>query len=239
MVELGNLMVDYVMQHRFDTREQASIAVADHIKDLLVQKLQHQKDCSLVVTGGSSPVDCYRYLSSASIDWSRINIVLSDERWVSPDSSDSNENLVRKHLLQGPAGRANLLPVFQPNADIKEACSLLGERIHGLSTPFACALLGMGEDGHFASLFSDAGNLATGLDIHGDTLCLPVETASSPYPRVSLTMAALLMSDEIILLIFGADKKALVDNARQSPDLYPVSHLLSQHKAPVRVYWAP
>ena len=97
----------------------------------------------------------------------------------------------------------------------------------------------MGADGHFASLFPDAENLAEGLDADGSSLCIPVSTDASPHPRISLTLAALSRSDEIVLLFFGDDKLAVYKEAKKQTNGYPVSRLLRQKRAPVHVYWAP
>ena len=97
----------------------------------------------------------------------------------------------------------------------------------------------MGADGHFASLFPDARNLATGLDLESEKLCLPVKTQASPHMRISLTLAALSRSDSIVLLFFGEDKRAVYEAAQISHDQYPVSRLLLQKRAPVHTFWAP
>ncbi len=122
---------------------------------------------------------------------------------------------------------------------VEERCHELDKDIRSVPFPFACSMLGMGADGHFASLFPDADNLATGLDLESTTLCLPIETQASPYSRVSLTLAALSRSDEIVLLFFGEDKRAVYEDARNCNDQFPVSRLLLQTRAPVHTYWAP
>jgi 6-phosphogluconolactonase len=158
---------------------------------------------------------------------------------VPPEHEDSNEKLVRETLLVGEAQDASLLPVYRPDVTIQERCSEISEELLQAPFPFACALLGMGEDGHFASLFPDAENLQEGLDVDSRQLCVPVQTAASPYPRVSLTLSALSRSDEIVLLIFGDAKRDVYETAKTSTNGNPVSHLLRQKRAPVHVYWAP
>ena len=100
-------------------------------------------------------------------------------------------------------------------------------------------MLGMGADGHFASLFPDADNLATGLDVDAPVACIPVRTEASPYDRISLTLSALSRSDEVVLLFFGDDKREVYERAKDVGNGYPVSRLLVQKRAPVHVYWAP
>lgn len=227
------------MKHEFESREAASKAAAERITDALHRRLDGQKDTSLVVSGGTTPAAALKRLSSAKLDWERVHVILSDERWVAPEHKDSNERMVREMLLQGNAAAANLLPVYSAESDIGARCAELDERIRIAALPFACSLLGMGADGHFASLFPDADNLEDGLDVDSMSLCLPVSTAASPHPRVSLTLSALSRSDEVLLLIFGEEKLAVYEKAVKSRDTYPVARLLLQKRAPVNVYWAP
>lgn len=232
-------MVTKSMEHFFRTREEASLAAADAIAKLVGARLDAQSGASLVVSGGTTPARCFEALAAMSLDWHRTHIVLSDERWVPPDDEASNERLVRDALLRNSALPAKLLPVFSMTESIEARCDEIDQLIRVRPFPFACVLLGMGGDGHFASLFPDADNLDEGLDVDGERLCIPVSTAASPHPRVSLTLAALARSDAIVLLMFGDDKREVYEQAKQKGSKLPVAHLLKQKKAPVHVYWAP
>jgi 6-phosphogluconolactonase len=97
----------------------------------------------------------------------------------------------------------------------------------------------MGEDGHFASLFADASGLEDGLDADQPSLCMPVSTVASPHPRITLTLAALSRSDEVVLLIFGESKLEVYEQALAPGSSLPVAKLLKQKRAPVHVFWAP
>jgi 6-phosphogluconolactonase len=227
------------MDHIFETREEAAMAAAQRIGEALLRRLDGQGEASLVVSGGTSPAGVFAELAKTTLPWSDVHVILSDERWVPPEHEDSNEKLVRETLLVGEAQDASLLPVYRPDVTIQERCSEISEELLQAPFPFACALLGMGEDGHFASLFPDAENLQEGLDVDSRQLCVPVQTAASPYPRVSLTLSALSRSDEIVLLIFGDAKRDVYETAKTSTNGNPVSHLLRQKRAPVHVYWAP
>ena len=133
------------------------------------------------------------------------------------------------------AGRAGC----QDGLTLEQSCTAVDGELRRQFLPFAGALLGMGTDGHFASLFPDAENLDDGLDPEFATLCIPVRTTASPYPRISLTLSALSRSDEIVLLIFGEEKWQVLQDALSSAKTYPVSRLLTQERAPVQVCWAP
>lgn len=227
------------MEHFFETRTEAAVAAADRIVAALARRLESQSRTSLVVTGGSSPAQCYSALAESDLDWPNVEVLLSDERWVSPSDDDSNEKLVRETLLVGRAADARLLPLFAADVSPAERCDKLNETVADLELPFGCSLLGMGEDGHFASLFPDADNLDEGLQVDATTFFIPVTTTASPHPRISLTLSALTRSDEILLLFFGAAKRAVYEHAKDKSSALPVSKLLFQKRAPVHVFWAP
>jgi 6-phosphogluconolactonase len=192
----------------------------------------------MVVCGGETPKDCFDLLATDDLPWERVRVTLSDERWVPSSDEESNEKLVRDRLLVGHASRAHFMSLYTPSETPEVAAASIERRLLELPTPFACVLLGMGEDGHFASLFPDADLLTSGLDLAGERLCMPMSTQASARPRVSLTMPALLNSDEIVMLIFGESKLEVLQEARESVGDLPVSHLLAQTTTPVSVLWA-
>ena len=226
------------MLQSFTDREAASAAAADIIETALRRRLGAADEATLVVSGGTTPERTFTDLATRELPWARVHVVPSDERWVPATHSDSNERLIRETLLTGVAAAASLLPAYDPGRSVDEGAATFDEALRALPFPFACALLGMGEDGHFASLFPDADSLDAGLDVDGLRCALPIGTDASPHARVTLTLAALSRSDEVVLLVFGAAKRNVVEEAAASPDRYPVSHLLRQKRAPVHVLWA-
>ena len=227
------------MEYFFETREQACTNAAERMADLLRARLDANKRASIIVSGGTSPKACFDRLSKAELDWENVHVVLSDERWVPPSNDSSNERLVREHLLVNGSSAAHLLPVYQDGITPADRCETLDDDLRTLPIPFACTLLGMGEDAHFASLFPDFADLEKALDSESNTLCVPVQTRASPHPRISLTMTPLTRTDEIILLFFGDEKLTVYEQAKAESNGFPVSRLLRQKRAPVRAYWAP
>lgn len=228
-----------MLEQHFETREEASRAAAQAIAALVMRRLDGQYKASVVVSGGTTPERCFAELAKMELDWEHVSIVLSDERWVPPDGDDSNERLVRETLLKGRAADAYLLPFYKEDSNPEARSDEINQQIRNLPFPFACALIGMGEDGHFASLFPDADNLEDGLDTESLHLSIPVTTGSSPHARISLTLSALSRSDEIILLLFGDKKLEVLEAAKQIDSDLPIARLLLQKRAPVNVYWAP
>ena len=191
-----------------------------------------------LATGGSTPVACYETLSDWPLDWSRVDVALTDDRFVPPSSPDSNEGLVRRHLLKGPAAAAGFTPLWSDAASPEEAAARAEPAIRAL-LPMDAVVLGVGEDGHIASLFPGSPELAVGLDPGTDRLVIGVPKAGLPphVPRISLTLPALLNARLIVVLIAGTPKKQAVEAALAGAEL-PVRAVLAQSQTPVRILWA-
>jgi 6-phosphogluconolactonase len=214
----------------FPDRETLAAAAAQAIADAL----SRPGPVSFVATGGSTPGPVYDRLSHSDLDWRRVTVTLGDDRWVDPASSDSNERLVRTRLLSGHAAGARFLPL-KGRGDSPDADAAAVEPAIGALLPFAVVLLGMGEDGHIASLFPRAPAPAPG------RLCMGVAMSGlAPFvPRITLTLEALLRTRLVILLITGEAKLALVNRAITDRAFNPpAAGVLRQDAAPVRVLWA-
>jgi 6-phosphogluconolactonase len=205
-------------------------AAAAGVASRLTEGLRSRLRASLVATGGRSPGPVYDLLKAAPIDWARVVVTLSDERCVDESAPESNARLVRERLMAEAAAKAHLLPLWpKPDAAALEALA-----------PFDAVMLGMGEDGHVASLIPGDPGLAAGLDPGGPAFLadVPAGLGSPPLPRVTLTLRALLSSRAIFLLTAGGAKREVLERAQAGEDL-PVRALLAQATVPVRVLWAP
>jgi len=182
---------------------------------------------SLVATGGRSPGPVYDRLKDAGVDWAHVAVTLSDERQVDVNSPNANLKLLRERLFVGEAAKAHYLPL----TDYAEPA------LRALM-PFDAVLLGMGEDGHIASLIPGSPVMAEAMDPDGEALVAesPAGFGSPPVPRITLTLAALLQSRAIFLLIAGEAKRQVVADALAGADL-PVRAILDQTRVPLRVFW--
>ncbi len=223
----------------FKNPASASQAVAAHIATAIEKRLATAANAALVVSGGSTPLACYQQLADTALPWDRVHVLPSDERCVPLGHAASNETMIRQSLLQNRASGASFVSMYDGQAAPSDACESLRQKLETLPLPFAAVLLGMGTDGHFASLFPDRASPQEGLDPDGKEWCLLVETAASPHARISLSLSTLLRSEEILLLFFGEAKRQVFATARQGDRRYPVSQLLCQQRIPVRVFWAP
>lgn len=205
-------------------------AAAAAITARLTEALAARGQASLVATGGRSPGPVYDRLRDADLDWARISITLSDDRCVDAGAPDSNVRLVRERLLQGPAAAASFLPLWPVVAAEVEAIEAL--------MPFDAVMLGMGEDGHIASLIPGDPALEDALTTPALLHATPAGLGKPPVARISLTLSALLNARAIFLLIAGGAKRSVIERALAGEDL-PVGRLISQGQARLRIFWEP
>ncbi len=193
----------------------------------------------MIVSGGASPLATFRALRRQRLPWQKVTIVPSDERLVPPDHEDSNEGMLRRELLQEEAAAAKLLSLAGTINPEDIQLATLNARLAKLTRPLDIVLLGMGDDGHSASLFPDSPDIADAL--HSPDCCVLQQPAHLEAARLSLTPALLLDAREIVLLFFGAGKRSAYQRAVAGGDVekMPVRFLLQQKVTPVSVYWAP
>ncbi|WP_018151110.1 6-phosphogluconolactonase [Leeia oryzae] len=224
--------------HEFaDTRQQAA-ALAEAMAATLKTHLSMHEKAVIAVSGGKSPVPVFEALRKTDLDWSRVVVTLVDERWVPNDHAASNEALVRQHLLQENAAAATFVPMYNHAASAKAAEADLNTVFADLPLPFALVVLGMGDDGHTASLFPASPALDAGL-VADAPLCLAQVGAVEPTERMSLTLPAILNAGRVFLQFAGEGKKAVFDLASQQAEKrWPVSFVLAQSSTPVEVFYA-
>jgi len=130
----------------FETRSAASAAAADLLAGLVGQKLASapRAGATLVVSGGSTPGECFEHLSAAALDWSRVTVIPSDERWVDATDPASNEGLIRSSLLSGRAAGGKVLSFFRRGIDAQQAPAVIARDLASLEPVFSAVLLGMG-----------------------------------------------------------------------------------------------
>ncbi|WP_076413849.1 6-phosphogluconolactonase [Shewanella sp. UCD-KL12] len=222
----------------FDDKAALESQLADRIAKQLQEAVDTRGKASLIVSGGSTPLNLFMLLSNKNIEWSNVYITLADERWVDISSDDSNEKLVRAHLLKNKAVNAKFRGLKNMFSSPEEGCDMTIEQLANFPTPFDVVVLGMGNDGHTCSWFPCSKEIDAALST--DKLCIAVNPGAAPNPRLSLSKTAILASRQIYLHIVGEQKLSVYRQALENEDAtsMPIRAVLGQHKTPVDVYWS-
>lgn len=199
--------------------------ISQTIFNELEKDLCENTQSTFIVSGGSSPVQIFRDLSAMEAKWSDINISLVDDRVVDINHEDSNEKLVNDLLIKDKAKDASFISICNQTNDL-----------FNLKRPFGVMLLGMGEDGHFASLFPKL--IETNpeyFDLESDAEIFYTEPMGNPcHKRVSMNLSMILESKHIFLLVSN-EKKLQVLNQAKSDKSLPIYYLLNQNKVEIKI----
>lgn len=230
---------------RFDDAASAAAALAGQVIAALQQGLAVRGAGSLALAGGRTPLPLFHALRDAPLDWSRVGITLTDERWVDERDAASNTALLRSTLAGGRAAAAQLVRLHDGSTDAAGAAAAAWQRLRALPRPFDAVVLGMGEDAHTASLFpgADALPVAMAGDSAEDAFLLVPNPLppEAPFPRITLGLARLLRARSLHLIVTGVRKREVLRAAQSAyaPLHAPISALLHAPDAVVHVHWSP
>ncbi len=218
----------------YPDRDMLAIDLANQLTEDLTTTLDHEDRALLVVPGGSSPGPVFDDLCEADLDWARVDVMLSDERWLPETHERSNTRLIRERLLTGRAAKAHYLPLYlgaeTPEQVLPEIETNIAPRL-----PVAVALLGMGADMHSASLFPGAEGLELALSRRAPVV-VPIRATGIPETRITLSARVLNGAMAKHLLITGTQKRTAFEEARGlPPETAPIAALMSG----LSVHWAP
>lgn len=238
----GQRKAKLLSEHFFTSDKALAAALAASVAERLSEALAVRSKAGLVVSGGRTPADFLTALSEHQLNWSAVSVLPTDDRWVGSNHADSNEAMIRRHLLRNAAAATALHGLVDASLSPEPE----GERhanavLKNIPTPFDIVVLGMGDDGHTASLFPQAPQLAAALDMHSGHGCMILDPVTAPHRRISLTLPALLQSRQINILIRGDNKLNVYRRALSSGSTLelPISFILHQKQVPVHVYWSP
>ncbi|ETN91682.1 6-phosphogluconolactonase [Gammaproteobacteria bacterium MOLA455] len=225
--------------HKFENTSALDAALSAKVSDLLNSAIATEGKASLVVSGGRTPVGFFHLLSQCQLDWSKVTVALADERWVNADHAASNEKLVRENLLINEAHKAQYLALKTDAEHALDGEAECQRRLNAMGR-FTVVILGMGDDGHTASLFPGSEALARGLDMHSGADCIAVTPLDAPHQRMSMTLPRLLNTESLVIHISGASKQEVLTQASAGDDVMelPIRAILQQQHTPVSIYWA-
>ncbi|OQM75253.1 6-phosphogluconolactonase [Manganibacter manganicus] len=223
----------------FTDRTTLERSLADTIVNRLASSITKRGKALIAVSGGNTPKKLFQVLSNADLAWDRVIVTLVDERFVPPSSPRSNAALVSENLLQNKAAAARFVPLYKDATSLEDAASSDSVDMQTLPWPADVVILGMGLDGHTASFFPDAGNLASLLDSASTRTVLPVHAQSAGEPRLTLSAARILCAGFLALHIEGSEKRAAFEQAMTNEPKKPIRSVIEAAPKPVEVFWAP
>ncbi|MDT8399628.1 MAG: 6-phosphogluconolactonase [Pseudomonadales bacterium] len=228
--------------HEFINSDLLNERLATEVAALLEAAIAARGFANLAVSGGKTPRNLYRILAKKNLAWSQVNLLLVDERWVANDSADSNEHMLRECLLQDAARAAHYISI-RPGQELSAASlrDIENTLMNAQALPFDVLLLGMGDDGHIASLFPCADEIYPAMAADNPALLMKISPQTVPYDRISFTLKVLLQSRKTFLLLLGAGKRQILKQALAGDNIMqmPVRALLGARDLDLDIYWAP
>jgi len=216
----------------YPDRDLLAMGLADVLASELKNCLLVHPWASFVVPGGTTPGPIFDSLCAADLEWSRVNVMLSDERWVPEDHERSNAKLLKDRLFQNRAAEAEFVPFYRKGETPEQASPILSEQLAD-QLPISLLMLGMGADMHTASLFPGAVGLEAML-ADDAPLVVPVSVAGQE-PRISFSGPALAGAMAKHLVIYGSEKRAALERA---DGLDPVEAPIKAVMSGLTVHWA-
>ncbi len=226
---------------KFQDNHLCGVAVAAALLHHIDDGLANRGRATIGLSGGRTPAHVLPYLFTANRDWRRVTITFSDDRWVSQDSIDSTEGMVRRLVEATPAAAASIVGLVTGHATPAEGIHAVARVIDDLSWPLDAIYLGMGTDGHIASLFPRV----DWRPVSGRVLAVsPPEAGASDagaLHRITLNPEALLDCRQLLLMFSGTEKAAIYARALLPGSLQelPLRVILHQDKVPISVFQSP
>ena len=233
-----------IVEKLFDSKEALTQALSSSLEKRLVKGIETDGRAVLMVSGGSSPAPAYKHLSNLALDWENIDVAMVDERWVDATHDKSNEAFIKNTLLQNYGAKANFITMKNEAATAQLGSDACEKAYQSLNRPFDITILGMGPDGHTASLFPHAQGLEHGLESN-NLVCainaIESDVTGKITERMTLTLNAIAQSKVVKLLISGDEKLAVYKAAKAGGDVkdMPLRAVLNHPEINVEVYWAP
>ncbi len=199
--------------HEFANPVELNDIFASKIIGLLGDAIELNGKATLAVSGGSTPKPLFETLSKIPFQWDKVHVCLVDERWVDCQHKDSNTRLVHNHLLINEAKRANFVDITSAHDDAFEAEEFASEQLDKMGGKLDVVILGMGEDGHTASLFPCSEQISAGLDLSRKLSAIATQPTTAPHQRMSMSLLTIIKAKHVFLHLVGQTKRSVLDDA--------------------------
>lgn len=229
------------MQNLIEFKDRATLdqTLANDVAEQLKAAINDKGAASIAVSGGSTPKGFFKALSQIDLAWEKVTVTLADERWVEFESDASNTRLVHENLLQNKASSATFFHLKR-DGELNSSClSTLNQEADNI-LPLDMLILGMGEDGHTASLFPCSDEIDQGLSLENNDALMKVVPKTAPHDRISFTFKKLIESKKVILHVCGENKKVVLNQANADKDIkaMPIRAFLQHQDISTDIYWA-
>ncbi|MGV3578711.1 6-phosphogluconolactonase [Brevundimonas sp.] len=225
----------------FPTVETWAQSIAGRIEETLGAAVISNGKALFAGPGGSTPSPVYARLAQAEIGWDKVAVTLVDERYVPETSSESNARLIKDVLLQGPAAKAEFIPLYHSEVTVDRAAAVAARALSEAGGRFDAVLLGMGEDGHICSMFPESPTLKTLLTptLKPNVLGVPHgrDGMAPSLERISINLPYLMAAGRVILGLKGKAKLEVFQReALGDPTVQPIAAMIAA-KVPLEVVW--
>ena len=229
---------EYVGFYSTNNSESLAVDLSQNIKEVLLETIKKRGRASMAVSGGSTPVPLFVALSHLVIDWSKVDLTLVDDRWVESGHKGGNELLVKSHLIKNKAGNVNFIPLKNNALTAKEGQASSEEALKSFTLPFDIVVLGMGADGHTASLFPCSEEIRSAMDLDNNDCLVATTPISAPYERLGMTAKSIMDAKRVFLHLNGSSKLHTLEKAMELKDVYkmPIYAFLDDG---LDIYWSP
>ena len=229
---------DHVGFYSTNSGESLAVDLSQNINEILKESIKKRGRASMAVSGGSTPKLLFEELSLLNLDWSKVDLTLVDDRWVDSNNEDSNELLVNTHFIKNKAVKVNFVPLKNDAKTAKDGIPLSEEALKSFTMPFDIVILGMGADGHTASLFPCSDELSKGMDLKTKSLLVATKPKTAPYERISLTAKSIIDAKKVFLHLNGSSKLHTLEEAMNISDSskMPIYAFLEHG---LDIFWSP
>jgi 6-phosphogluconolactonase len=226
--------------NEFSSKTELDNSFAEQVAQLLTAAINKKGRASIAVSGGSTPKDFFITLSQKDIAWHKVTVTLADERWVDKNSEASNTRLVKEFLLQKNAAQADFFDLKIAEKLDQDVLQQLNNNAKQQVLPFDVLILGMGEDGHTASLFPCSDEISVALAKDNTDVLMSVKPKTAPHQRITFTFAALIKSSAIFLHLCGEKKQQVLQQAMANDDIFamPIRAFLQDKNITTTVMFA-
>ena len=232
--------MENLRENIFTDKAKLELELAEEISQKLDLELKNKGEANLLVSGGSTPKKLYKILSNKKIDWKNVSIGLIDERFVATNTEESNELLIKNTLLKNKAADAKFIGLIFNLNDYKENLNITISKHKPFYKSITCSILGMGSDGHTASLFPNFEEVYTDDNIYGDKMIINTKATSEPSKRISYTKAKILSSKHLFLYFNGKEKLDVFNSAKENKNasIRPISAFIHQNINTLNVFYS-